>query len=159
MDTTGNPTGSGGLLSALEATSSLPVGGTQDIDIIVDEVDPSDGMAAFSFNLKFAPAVVKIVSRDFLSYMLPNAFEIIPPPIPNTSGNLRMDVALIRGNVPGEGVLVRFTVLCIADGVSPLDLADDIGGDGIPDILDGVNFGAPIPVLNAVDGSITCGTG
>ena len=156
--TTANPTGSGGLLSSIQANASVSVGSTQDIDIIVDEVDSSDGMSGFAFNLKFDPAVVTITAKNVNSFMLPAAFEIVPAPIPNTSGDLRIDAGQIGGNVSGEGVLVRFGVQCIAAGTSVLDLADDIGGDGIPDILDGVNFGAPVPVLNGIDGSITCTT-
>ena len=159
-DTAGNPFGSGGLLSSIQSTTpNITLGTTRDIDVIVDEVDPGDGMSGFSLNLKFDPAIVTIVFKNHNSFMLAGGFEIAPPPIPNTTGNLRMDVAWIGGNVSGEGVLVRFTVLCMANGVSVLDLDDDIGADGIPDILDGVNFGAPLNVLNAVDGEINCGTG
>ena len=56
-------------------------------------------------------------------------------------------------------MLIRVGVKCIANGTSLLDLADDIGSDGIPDILDGVSFGTPITVLSAADGTIVCGTG
>ena len=157
MDTTGNPTGSGGLLSAIDATAALDVGGTLEIDIIVDEVNASDGMSGFSLNLKFKEGVLQINSKDFNSFMLAGAFEIVPAQFPDTDGNLRMDAGQIGGNVAGEGVLVRFEIECLADGSSPLDLADDIGGDGIPDILDPV--GAPLDVQNAVDGSIICGAG
>ena len=160
MDTTGNPTGSGGLLSAIDATAALDVGGTLEIDIIVDEVNASDGMSGFSLNLAYNNAVLVINTKDFNSFMLSGGFEIVESnPVPDTTGNFRIDPGQIGGMVAGEGVLIRLEIECLTDGSSPLDLGDDIGGDGIPDILDGVNFGAPLDVQNAVDGSIICGAG
>ena len=156
-DTTGNPPGSGGLLSDLDGiTPKIPVGMTRDIDIIVDEVHASDGMSGFSLELGFDPAIVTITAKNHNSFMLPGGFEILPPPIPNTSGDLRMDVAQIGANVSGEGVLVRFTIECIANGASLLDLKDDLFG-GNPDIVD--SGAAELNVLNATDGQIVCGTG
>ena len=160
MDTTGNPTGSGGLLSDIDATSTLPVGGVQDIDIIVDEVNASDSMSGFSLNLAYNNAVLVINTKDFNSFMLPGAFEIVESnPVPDSTGNFRIDPGQIGAMVAGEGVLIRLEIECLTDGSSPLDLGDDIAGDGIPDILDGAQFGAPLDVQNSVDGSIMCGSG
>ena len=164
MDTTGNDPGTGGgnTLSPIEATSALPVGGTQDIDIIVDEVNASDGLAGFGLNLKFNEAVLIINTMDVNSFMLTGAFGINPMipgtcfAVPCDTGNLRMDQGWIGGNVSGEGVLVRLGIECLADGSSPLDLTDDIS-DGVEILVN--PLGVPIPVDNLVDGSIICGAG
>jgi len=157
MDTTGNPTGSGGLLSSIQSSAVVPVGNTLDIDVVVDEIDPVDGLAGFYFNLKFNPSVLQITSKDVNSFMLTGAITCCSDPIPNATGNVFVEAGWIGGSASGEGVLTRLTIECLAPGLSALDLSNDIDQTGIPRMADSVVFGF-LDVLNTLDGQIFCGS-
>jgi len=181
-----NPTGCfvppAGALSSIQNTITIAGFASTTIDIVVDEVDAADAMSGFSFNLLYDDSIVGITGKSFATSCLSTATEIDPDegPLPQVGGgcgdgdavapesdviiddgcfgNFRMDAGVIGGMAVGEGVLVSLTLTCkVASGESFLDLTDLVGGDGIPDILDGVNFGAPLTVAAEGDAHIGCG--
>jgi hypothetical protein len=128
--------------------------------VIVDEVHCNDQIGNFGVTILYDPAVVRIVSKDFNSFMLPGGFELVPQSLPDQDGSYRVDAGQIGITGPcGEAVLVRLGVECVTDGTSVID-ANDIGAgiqDGIPDLKKPT--GQILPVTMAVDGQIICGSG
>ena len=158
MDITGN---AGARVPSVETSvDSLAVGSTVLIDIVVDEVHPADGYQGASFNLLYDPAVVEVTSKAHgaFSYAAAPLF-VFSEGLPDTDGNWRYDEGALGATTIGEKAIVRLGIKCIAAGQSFLDLADTIGGDGIPDIFV-PPAGAPIgAVLTSSDAQIGCGTG
>jgi hypothetical protein len=143
------------------SADNVGIGPIHLIDIAVDEVHVTDGYQGASFNLLYDPAIVEVVSKAH------GAFTYDPAPLfvfseslgtPDTDGNWRYDEGNTVGVGSGTQAIVRLGIRCVAAGQSFLDLADNIGGDGIPDIFV-PPAGAPIGpggVLSSADAQIGC---
>lgn len=71
-DPTGNPTGTGGLLSSIDPCLPVSTVGTLfNIHVVVDEIDSGAlGMSAFEFRLFYDPAIIELVTNNHSSFML-----------------------------------------------------------------------------------------
>jgi hypothetical protein len=114
------------------------------IDVVVDEIDPADGIGAAGFDLVHNPELLRIESRaggsEVLFYQgLPVGmyFDAFSEPLPASDGDYRHDAIEVGGTAEsGEGVVARFVVQVVAAGVATIDLTDQtFFADGEPDIL------------------------
>jgi hypothetical protein len=145
---------------------SLGVGDSFFIDVVVDEIDPSDGMSGFAGDIVYNPAVLRVQARtgggaaggtdDPLFYqLLPSGtyFDALSDALPDTDGDYRNEVAEIGGtSESGEGSILRLQIDVIGAGLSPLTLTDNIELDFMPNPL--AFNGAPLPVTNLIHGDI-----
>jgi hypothetical protein len=150
LDSTGNTPTS---VSSVEFCRDGLIGGnTFTIDIVVDEIDPSDGVSGISANLIYNPAVLQINARsgggvaggadDPLFFQLVTVpagtyFDAFSDALPDTDGDYRIEAAEITSatqSESGEGWLARLTVEVVGSGVSTLSLVDNISMDGM-DVL------------------------
>jgi hypothetical protein len=177
---TGNApgTGDGALLGPVDPVVGVALGGTQTIDVIIDEIAVPDGlMTAFQFNLVYNQAVVNVTAESALPYMVGAGASQVQPTCPtgpgclahaNTTGNLLLEWAHFDGTGVhyGEGILVELTLQCVGTsaGSSPLTLTDTVvGGQGpgtvriYTTVGPGGDPSAQYPVANVNSGTINCG--
>ena len=155
MDVTGNgPTALGGPVDT--SIGGIAVNATHDIDIVLDEIDVVDSLAGFGLNLLYDSTIINITAKDF-SFNLTGGIDFASEPLPDSDGDLRLDVAnfLPTAGLSGELILIRITLKCVASGTSFIDVDDVFGGDGIPDIFNVT--GTELSVGSSQDGTITCG--
>lgn len=114
------------------------------IDVVVDEIDPADGIGGAGFDLVYSPALLRIESRAggdavlfYQAAPLGLYFDAFSEPLPDSDGDYRHDAVELGGTVEsGEGVVARFVVQVVAAGVATIDLTDlTFLVDGEPDIL------------------------
>ncbi len=119
-------------------------GDTLDIDVIIDTIDPSDLLLAWTFNLEYDPSVVEIIdaNRGMMIKALPDAganggfIEVgsdnPSPAAPDTDGLLPQVIADFgtlsdaTTHEAGTGVLLRVKLRAVAAGVSPLNIVSTI---------------------------------
>ncbi len=138
----------------------LAIGESTEIDIVVDEVDPADGLSGFGADLIYNGGIIEVTAYDD-EFLLNAAGPRIPTtstdPLPDDDSDFRFDSGDLSTNFEdGEGVLARITITCLANGISSLSLDDVVGGDGVPDILDA--GGAALSVGTVVPSLVACGT-
>ena len=119
-------------------------GDTLDIDVIIDTIDPSDLLLAWTFNLEYDPSVVEIIdaNRGMMIKALPDSganggfIEVgsdnPSPAAPDTDGLLPQVIADFgtlsdaTTHEAGTGVLLRVKLRAVAAGVSPLNIVSTI---------------------------------
>lgn len=140
-------------LGSLEACREVASGETFEVDFYVLDVPPlqdeKGGVMGFSYNLKFNPDVVHVVTIEndwltqsggettvinFLDGDATN--EPNNDPFPGTTGNVRVDnIDLSLTIEDGSGVLSRVTLLAVGTGTSDLALSDDQVASDAPLII------------------------
>jgi hypothetical protein len=127
--TPANPDNGPGLLGSTETCNAVPVGGSLDIDIVVDEVDPSDLMKAFQVTLQYAgagPGAVNVTGVN-ASLMLGCVWISSDPTPDNGDGSFMAgSMDMCPPGESGEGVLARVTLTGVGPaGMSWLDFKYD----------------------------------
>jgi hypothetical protein len=126
LNTAGNNPGTGTtggvvtLLGPIDSTISVPLNTTQQIDVIVDEINAADGNATgYGYDLNFNPAIVSI--NGYVNgpppavspFMVSGGFYVVAPPsISFVSPWNDTYGTLGSGSHSGEGVLDRIGILC-----------------------------------------------
>lgn len=162
MDPTGNP--ANGLLGPLDLCFQVPVGGTIDIDVIVDEIDIQERIKGFEYKLNFptgaSPGAIQVNTHNVSMMLNANSGSSVFVVAAETgTASPRQGAALDIGTpIPGvhefgEGVLGRITIQGVTDGLGTLSLTDVIlvGGDG--PLLD-----AAIPINTILSAQVAVGT-
>jgi hypothetical protein len=135
-------------LGPLRACASVGVGETIRVDVTINGVPQYDagsgrgGIAGFGFNFRFDPAVVSVVDvnrggdnetiiaagGDRISFNFVDADVTngpSPDSLPSRSGNLRIDMADLGGDIEsGAGVLVTLLLKTTSNGTTDLALSD-----------------------------------
>jgi len=166
-DPSGNPTGSGGLLSPIDPCVEVSgIGTTFDVDIIVDELHPDNAVIGFDLVLRYDPAVVNVVARDS-SFILPTdgggfLFEVMPDLLPDGDGAWEYAAGVIgepEGS-PGEGVLVRITLGAVGPGTTTL-VVTGWGDTIVPTTFYFTQYPDSLPLapVKVVDGFVAVDTG
>lgn len=159
-------------LGPQDACNSLNVGDTLQVDVWVKGVPPvnedrsSFGIAGWSFNLVYDPAVVNFTAAQNNMMLNTSApFEFVMAnfdpdgganPFPATSGNMRLDFADISEDYEnGDGVLSRLTLTAVGPGATTLSLEDSLEGQPSPAIY--MVAGFPYGVSQRHDALIVVG--
>ena len=150
-DSTGNAADS---LGEIQDCRRVAQGDTFEVDVFVQGLPESppgrtplrDGLAGFSFDVLYDPAVVKINSANadmLIKQEDPqNELFFMSGTEPDSDGDYRVDVAQLgsSGTAPlfesGDGVLIRITIEATGPGITAVVLGDIQGGDGSPDVYD-----------------------
>ncbi len=137
----------------------LDIGESTEIDIVVDEVDPADGLSGFGADLIYNGAIIEVAAYDdefLLGAAGPRTPTTSTDPLPDYDSDFRFDSGDLSTNFEdGKGVLARITITCLANGISSLSLDDVVAGDHVPDILDA--GGAALSLGTVVGGFVGCG--
>lgn len=167
-DTTGN---TANVVGSVESTAVGFVGSIVKVDVVVDEIsdlnaklesdcvqaeDTGCGLDGFEFTIGTNPQIARVGGYDAELLLCANGCpnrQSQTEPVPDADGSFFV-FELDTSSAPetGEGVLMRFTIECLAAGVSPIDLGHP--NTGIPQILD-ANLGT-YPVSIVADASIVC---
>lgn len=147
-DVTGNTATSLGSLDTCLQTSA---GGTFQVDLLVDAIPPDRPMTAFGLELIYDPDLISVEGWD-PNFLLAAGGDYQPfdssDPTPDNDGLFIIAILDTSGfNETGPGVLARFTLKALKDGVSTLSLSTQIN--------DGVLDDASIPVLAQTIGTAT----
>ncbi|MBI3976486.1 MAG: Ig-like domain-containing protein [Armatimonadetes bacterium] len=160
----GGDAASGGVIGTVEDCVEIAsVGGTAQIDVIVNEVPADRGIAGFGFILSFNPAIVHVTSSSGAPSLLaldPDSAAFNAGDITSTDGTFTggyADFGLEGIDTPpftaddkssesGPGVLLRLTLTAQAEGASPLDLSGvGVAGDDLdPITIDSVQHGTVV---------------
>ena len=157
MDTAGNTANSGVDVpgGTVQECNTVAVGGSLNIDVVVDEVNAGDRLDSFQFQLLYDPSVVHVTAEadvDLNQMLAVNAGSSVVPfiQIDNTNGVLGIgasDFGEMTGEA-GNGVLARITLSGQASGTSALTLTK----------LVIVKPGSvEIPVTSALDAAVAVG--
>ena len=139
-DISGNtPTSIGAIDGCIDG---LSLNDTPTIDVVVDSIDPADGISGASFDVVYDNTKIQINSRSaesavlfFQATPLGSYFDAFSDSLPDTDGDYRHESAEIGGTAEsGPGVVARFVIQIVATGVTSIALDDLIGGDGEPNI-------------------------
>jgi hypothetical protein len=122
-------------VSSVETSTLVAASYPFTIDVVVDEIDPSDGLAGVEGSLIYNPAYMHVVSidSDSLVFQNPdvptNQFRFIDS-LPDTDGEFHFSYGDLQMNndESGEGVAVRITMQCDNPQVTTLSLQDGFGG-------------------------------
>ncbi len=155
-DITGNtPTSIGAIDGCIDG---LNLNDTLTIDVVVDSIDPADGISGAAFDVLYDSAKIAINARAGSSAImfaqaapLGSYLDIFSDTLPDTDGDYRHEAAEIGGTAEsGQGVIAQLTIEVVATGVTGLTIDDIIEGDGEPNIL--AFNGAPLDVINVPGG-------
>jgi hypothetical protein len=124
MNTAGNTPN--GLIPIVDNCATVAIGGTIDIDIVVDEVDPGDKMKDVQATLGYTgagPGAVNVTGVNTAGQMIaanagsfPISFDdLVPDAGDGTYNALAVDLGGAGAHEWGEGVLTRITLT----GVGP----------------------------------------
>ena len=153
-------------VASLENTISVSPGGTFTVDIVIDEVDVSDGLAGVEGALVYDASTLRVIGID------PGSMVYVIPPadpgaafsynetLPSTDGRFDFSHSDLDTNTAdsGEGVAARITLQCDAAATSVLSLGYWFGE---PDFVlykwipGGVE---PIPIQEQGTAMVFCGT-
>ena len=129
------------------------------VDIVVDSIDPSDGLGGIEGDLIYDPGIVRIVGLDGNFMVVASGYgsaSILSDSLPDADGDFALGI--VNGSDPhpesGVGVLGRLTLDCVGVGTTILHLAYTLAGEPKPRILR-VN-GSLIPITTVQDATITC---
>src|SRR3990172_4647306 len=110
-----NPENTATSLGSIQKCREAPPGDKFAVDVFVDEIPAGEDLAAFSLNLLYDPAVLKVAAKkhNFLIASAPGSVPIDSgDPVPDSDGVLAVAVeepaAPEAG--PAEGVLGRYTL-------------------------------------------------
>ncbi len=152
LDSTGNSPTAVGTIEGCR--NDLVDGNTFTLDVIVNAIDPADGVNGVSFNLIFNPAVLQVNSRAVASDVIfmqdapPGTYFEISDPLPGTTGDYRHEATELGGPgtfEDGPGVIARFVMEVVGSGVSDLIFEDEFEMDDQPNILD--QNSNPLPIV------------
>ncbi len=156
-DTTGNTANSGVDVpgGTVQECNTMAVGGSLNIDVVVDEVNAADRLDSFQFQLLYDPSLVHVTAEadvDLNQMLAVNADSSVLPiiQIDNVNGVLGIgasDFGELIGEA-GNGVLARITLSGQASGASALTLTR------LAIVKPGSN---EIPVTTILDGIIAVG--
>jgi hypothetical protein len=144
MDPYGVPANpANGLLGSIETCKAVPIGGSIDIDIVVDEVDPSDLIKGFGVNhISYTGAGAGAISITGVNTNLMIGANAGSNPVglndrtPDADGMYSTNAIDVSGAASamesGEGVLSRLTITGVGPaGVSAINLPATIGDSAI----------------------------
>jgi hypothetical protein len=159
LDVSGNTFSS---VASHQNTGSVAPGGTITVDIVVDEIHPSDGIAAVEGTLVYDAASLHVVSIDPGSMV----YESLGTPfsysetLPDTDGRFDFNHGDIDENTDesGEGVLARITLQCDVAGTSVLSLGYWFGETDFRIYKHVPGEIEPIPIQAQGTATVFCGT-
>ncbi len=155
VDPAGSPANTADSLGSIERCTVTSVGGSLDIDLVVDAIPDDRPLVSFQYNLIYDPDLFQVAAINNAFLLAANGgfqpFEGLSDPLPDTDGDFLVAI-LDLGTAPretGPGVLSRITLQAVGSGVGSVSLA----GFGIVD-----DQGTVIPIDNADFAAIAVGT-
>jgi hypothetical protein len=120
-DPAATPANTASSVGSIEPCRSVASGsGSLDIDITIQGVTSLSGIET---DLFYNPAVLTVTGMQD-SFMLATGFLLnLSDPVPDSDGTFHILLAT-TGEGSGDGVIIRLTLQPVADGTSPLDLAN-----------------------------------
>ncbi|MEX1193646.1 MAG: cohesin domain-containing protein [Dehalococcoidia bacterium] len=130
------------VIGTTEACGEVAVGGTIDVDVIVDAVPPfvsgspgNGGIAGYDFNFDYNPARTKVVSYNPVMLLGANGGTIpidFSETVPDTDGSFHLAFGDFGNQPPesGVGVVVRITLEGVSAGNSNLTMSSLLLVDG-----------------------------
>jgi hypothetical protein len=138
------------VLSVVPTSSTVSQGDTFAVDVNIAQVTD---LYDFEFDLTFDPAVLQattVLEGTFLSSGGSTFF--IPGTIDNTDGTITFNTNTLLtaiSGVTGNGVLVEFDFIALANGASSLDVSNVIMQNATGELLDDATTGGSVKVQGA----------
>jgi hypothetical protein len=151
----------------VDTSHAAAVGSSFNVDIVVDEFAAENKLTGWDMDFHYNPSVLRVTGfdRDLLIAAAPGSFLLDGSDVPpDTDGDFFTGVVDLTPSAAemGEGVLVRFTLECLAPGTSSLFLDYLLADTPDPWIYYDADPGPdpdfqPIPIITNQAATVTCG--